>query len=95
MHSNFITPPDLVESVLIVDATEKEIMTCAEHVKNVGRPFNVYFYNSEMKDYDWLSKVVKRVDVVLKAQSSDAPLLNYTKFGSDQEFKEPADYFNK
>jgi hypothetical protein len=95
MHSNFITPPDLVESVLIIDATEKEILTCAEQVKITGRPFNVYFYNNDMKDYAWLTKVVDRVDTVLLQEDSQVPVLDYVKFGPAQFFKEPAEYFNK
>lgn len=96
MHSNFITPPDLVDSILIIDATEQEILACAEKVKAIGRPYNVYFYNNDMKDYDWLGKVTKRVDSILLQEDSQVPALNYIKFGPGQNFlKEPADYFNK
>lgn len=93
MHSNFITPPDLIESILVVDATEEEIKACAESCKAAGKPYNVYFYNYAMKDYNWLSNILQRVDYTLVAEGSDVPLLESTKFGPNSEFKGPADYF--
>jgi hypothetical protein len=93
MHSNFITPPDLVESILIIDATEEEILACAESCKATGKPYNVYFYNYTMKDYNWLSTVIKRVDYTLIAETSDVPVISSTKYGPGSELKSPADYF--
>jgi hypothetical protein len=95
MHSNFITPPDLVESILIIDATEEEIKSCALACQDSSVPYNVYFYHKDMKDVDWLSTVIDRVDYVLIQEDSLVPVLNYQKFGPNQVFKEPADYFNK
>lgn len=95
MHSNFITPPDLVETVLVVDASEENIKSLAEGIKLTGKPYNVYFYNSEMKNFDWLSKVIDRADLVLMHQDSAVPVLNKVSFGPDAVFKQPLDYFNK
>lgn len=93
MHSNFITPPDLIETVLVVDASEEHILSLAEHVKVLGKPYNVYFYNTEMKDLNWLGKVINRADIVLMQQDSPAPILTHVKFGPDNIFKQPLDYF--
>lgn len=93
MHSNFITPPDLVETVVVVDATEEHIKALAEHVKVLGKAYNVYFYNTDMKNFDWLGKVLDRADTVLMQQDSTAPVLNCVKFGPDNIFKQPLDYF--
>ena len=95
MHSNFITPPDLVESILVVDATEEEIQACAERCKIIGKPYNVYFYNYTMKEYNWLSTVINKVDTILVSETSDVPVISSTKYGPGSELKSPADYFNK
>jgi hypothetical protein len=39
--------------------------------------------------------VVDRVDMVLKQEDSEVPVLNYVKFGPGHVLKEPAEYFNK
>jgi len=95
MHSNFITPPDLIETVLVIDASEEDIKSLAECIKVVGKSYNVYFYNSEMNNFDWLTKVIDRSDIVLMHQESQVPVLNKVKFGPDEIFKQPMDYFNK
>jgi len=95
MHSNFITPPDLVESILIIDADQAQIESCALACRDAEVPYNVYFYTMAMDDLPWLDKVVDRVDVVLVNEESDVPMLNYLKFGENQILKSPADYFAK
>lgn len=95
MHSNFITPPDFVDSILIVDATKEQIEAVAACCKDGSVPYNVYLYSTDMQDLNWLGQAIQRVDTVLLHQNSDAPILNYIKFGADQQLKEPADYFAK
>jgi hypothetical protein len=93
MHSNFITPPDIIDTILIVDATKEEIETCAEKCKLVDRPYNVYFYHIDMQDYNWLTRVVDRCDVVLQQEDSQVPILTSIKYGPGSPLKSPADYF--
>ncbi len=96
MHSNFITPPDLVETVLVINATEEQIKFCADACRDSGRVYNVYFYHTDMKDHAWLADVVQRSDVILQDSAAEAPVLCPTvKFGSNQELKQPQDYFTK
>jgi ornithine cyclodeaminase/alanine dehydrogenase-like protein (mu-crystallin family) len=96
MHSNFITPPDLIETVLIVNATEEEIKECADACRNGDRAYNVYFYHTDMQDFTWLAEAVQRSDIILQAVEADVPVLcPTTKFGPEQELKHPQDYFNK
>jgi ornithine cyclodeaminase/alanine dehydrogenase-like protein (mu-crystallin family) len=96
MHSNFITPPDLVETVLIVNATKEQIAACAETCKNNNPVYNVYFYHTDMNDVHWLGEVVHRSDIILQATDSVVPVLCPTvKFGMDQDLKQPSEYFNK
>jgi hypothetical protein len=96
MHSNFITPPDLVETVLIINATEQQIKLCADACRDSERVYNVYFYHTDMKDYTWLADVVQRSDTILQQSESTAPVLcPTTKFGTDQELSQPQEYFTK
>lgn len=96
MHSNFITPPDLIETVLVVNATEDQIKSCADACRNNNRVYNVYFYHTDMKDVHWLGQVVQRSETILQAVDAEVPVLCPTiKFGPDQELTQPQDYFNK
>lgn len=68
MHSNFITPPDYVETVLILNATEEQITALGDYIKSIGVPYNVYFYNDAMDNQEWLSKITNKSDMVLDAK---------------------------
>lgn len=96
MHSNFITPPDLIETVLIINATEEQIQACGDACRDHARAYNVYFYHTDMKEYAWLADVVQRSDIILQESTAEAPVLcPTTKFGTDQDLKQPQDYFTK
>jgi hypothetical protein len=95
MHSNFITPPDYVESVLIFDATEEEINECYAACEKAERPYNVYFYHEGMDNMTWLLFVVNKVDVALAKRTSNVPMIEYRIYGEGEEFIKCADYFAK
>jgi hypothetical protein len=78
MHSNFITPPDYVESVLIHDATEEQIQQLGDAVGKANMPYNVYFYNKSMNSPDWLEKIEKIADKIIYAENTD-PIEYFTK----------------
>lgn len=78
MHSNFITPPDYVETVLIVDATEEQIKELGLLVQAGNTTYNVYFYREEMNDISWFHKISLKADVVLDAKIND-PLTYFNK----------------
>ena len=78
MHSNFITPPDFVETVLIVDSTQDQALACAEAIKTAGTSYNVYFYNEEMNDPVWFERVSTRADIVIDAKITN-PLEYFNK----------------
>lgn len=71
MHSNFITPPDEIQSILILNATEEQIKECADACRNNGTAYNVYFYNDEMDQDEWLSKIRSKIDVTIDANISN------------------------
>jgi len=78
MHSNFITPPDYVKTVLIVDATEQQIQECADLVKSLDVPYNVYFYNQAMDNLLWFNQVAGKADIVIYADKNN-PLEYFNK----------------
>lgn len=65
MHSNFITPPDFVETVLVLNATEDQIKELGTLVQGCNVPYNVYFYNDAMNDVEWVQRVSKIADKIL------------------------------
>ena len=72
MHSNFITPPDYVETILVIDATEEQIKDLGTVVRDSGVAYNVYFYREEMNDPAWFNKISIKADVVLDAKLSNS-----------------------
>jgi ABC-type Fe3+-hydroxamate transport system substrate-binding protein len=68
MYSNFITPPDYIETVLILNATEEQIKALGTQVQSLGTPYNVYFYNDAMNEPTWFHKISIKADVVLDAK---------------------------
>jgi hypothetical protein len=70
-HSNFVTPPDFIETVLVLNATEEQIAACADVCYESGKIYNVYFYNKEMNNTDWFFQVQSIADSVLDATSCD------------------------
>ena len=76
MHSNFITPPDYVETVLVINLEDTEKLQAA--VAATNRPYNIYFYNDTMNEPDWLMLVRSKADVVLDADLA-SPLEYFNK----------------
>lgn len=95
MHSNFITPPDYVETVLIVDANEEQIADCAEQCRDSNHVYNVYFYHARMNEPEWLDKIKTKADIVLVNVDSTLPVTPTQFFGPGQNLENPKDFFNK
>ena len=57
MHSNFITPPDYIENILIVNATDDLMTAMSEALKGSSQPYNIYFYNDSMNERDWFDLI--------------------------------------
>ena len=66
-HSNLITPPDFVKTVLILNATDEQVRACADACYESGQIYNVYFYNQEMNNIEWFVQVEKIADNILDA----------------------------
>ena len=68
MHSNFITPPDYIETILVLNASEEIVRHLGMIVQDSDRAYNVYFYKEEMNDPSWFHKISIKADVVLDAK---------------------------
>jgi hypothetical protein len=71
MHSNFITPPDLVETVLVLNATDEQVAELAAVLKAGNKPYNVYFYNDAMNDLRWLARVSNMANLTIEADKNN------------------------
>jgi hypothetical protein len=71
MYSNFITPPDYVESILILNATHEQMQALAKQIQELDNCYNIYFYSEEMNNISWFHKISLKVDVVLDAKIKD------------------------
>lgn len=100
MYSNFITPPDIVESVLVINATEDQIAACAKACESNKRVYNVYFWHDAMTNADWFNQVANLSSTILmdSKKTIDIPKDVSTPvvlFGSKKKLKNPADFFTK
>ena len=68
MHSNFITPPDYVETVLVLNAPQEQIQVLAEMIQNRDQTYNVYFYHDKMNQPEWLDRIKQKADTILDAK---------------------------
>lgn len=72
MHSNFISPPDLLprdqrknHSVLVIDPDQKTVLDLGMICKSAGTDFDVYLYADIFNNLNWLETAFNIVDVVL------------------------------
>ena len=71
MHSNFITPPDYVKTILVIGATEQQIKDLGEYVRAGNVPYNMYFYNEAMNQPEWVLKISAKSDAIIYADKFD------------------------
>ncbi len=74
LYSNIITPPDFstdtFNSVVLIDPSWDEVNTLAIFLKTADTSYNVYVYQSEMNDVQWLQSVASKVGVTIVANTS-------------------------
>jgi hypothetical protein len=105
MHSNFITPPDLIETILIINATDTEILACQQACAEADRAYDVYVYAENLNNTHWFGRVYQRADTILVGPTTDLILGSTTgipgimpeiiPFGPGKEISEPVEYFHK
>ena len=69
MHSNLVTPPDVVNnglhSVLLVDPEQADVDAVVRFCQYSDKAFNVYVYTPNMDNQDWLNQAVDVSDAII------------------------------
>ena len=79
------------------DASANEIEQVAEACRDSDSSYNVYMYRVDMEEQEWLNQIVQRADIVLQSNKSVVVVehASIIKFGDNEEFITPSEYFNK
>lgn len=91
--SRFITHPSTVEksnnhTVVLVDATETELSQLERFLKVSQANFDVYLYQSDIQDLDWLTEISQQADHTLVNDQSQIDIAD-----SQRYISEPWEYF--
>lgn len=69
MHSNLVTPPNIVDngvhSVLIIDPEQPDLDAVLRFCQFSENSFNVYVYTPNMNNVTWLSQAVNTSDAII------------------------------
>jgi hypothetical protein len=69
MHSNLVTPPDIVTdnslSVLLVDTDQSDLDAVVRFCQYADQVYNVYVYTPNMDNITWLQQAVDACDTVI------------------------------
>jgi hypothetical protein len=103
MHSNFVTPPDFIKTITVVDATPEQVGDLAKRCKFDNHSYNIYLYAEDMNNLQWLAEAVKRSDAVLVNRlcnlinpgADDEYISKIMWFGINEDLKSPVDYLDK
>jgi hypothetical protein len=94
-NSRFITYPSTVDkannhTVILIDATTEELTRLERFLKISSIDFDVYLYQGELYDLEWLNYISKSADHILIKDSSQVSVTS-----SERYTTEPLDYFEK
>ena len=75
MHSNLVTPPDIVSnqshSILFVDPDQSDVDAAISFCQHSDKTFNIYVYTPNMNNLNWLTKAVNACDALVINTKSD------------------------
>lgn len=100
-NSRFITYPDLVEkstnhTVILIDATVKDIEVIGLFLKTSNQNFDVYLYRGDLHDLEWLNEIGRSADEYLINDSSQVKITPESlRYGPGLTLTNPLDYFEK
>ena len=101
-NSRFITYPSTVEKVrytaLIIDIKPADFIVLTDFLRNNSNDFDVYLYDGETHDLEWLNYVTKDCDVVLIDDTSQVhitPESTNVRYGPGLKYQTPYGYFTK
>lgn len=93
--SRFITYPDAVEksnnyTVILIDATEEELIRLERFLEISTYNFDVYLYQGETGDLEWLNHIHSRADLILIKDSSHVNISSAERYTT-----EPLEFFEQ
>ena len=101
-NSRFITYPSTVEKIretaIIIDIKPADFIVLTDFLKASDRDFDVYLYDGESHDLEWLNHVTKDCDHVLIDDSSQVritPESTNIRYGLGLKYQTPYGYFTK
>lgn|GEM_PF-5649144 len=68
--SNFVTAPDYIPIVLLINATEEQLTACMTACRESGRVYNVYV-DTPGSDEEWRWKIERIADAIIDAENED------------------------
>ena len=75
MHSNVITPPDIIDNelhtFLVINASLDDVDLITRACESSFECYNIYLYAAEMQDESWLKKVLSKAESIII--NSDLP----------------------
>ena len=101
-NSRFITYPSTVDkirdTVIVIDIKPADFIVLTDFLKSTNSDFDVYLYDGESHDLEWLNHVTKDCDHVLIDDSSQvriSPESTNVRYGPGLEYQTPYGYFTK
>lgn len=101
-NSRIITYPSLVtktnnHTVVLIDAPDQDIENIALFLGASANNYDVYLYQSEQSDLQWLSGITSNADqlVILKGSTVTVKNTDAVTFGQDQQYLTALDYFQE
>ena len=98
--SRFITAPDIVDkqtyTVTLVDPTPEDIERVGLYCATLDTNYDIYLYNGDYGDLQYLQKLSERSDKVLINETSKVVISgskNVEQVGSSYLLKSPLEYF--
>jgi hypothetical protein len=102
-NSRFITPPSTVEkgsnpTVVLIDANTQDINELHVFLMSSTQDFDVYLYDGNYGDLEYLNYITNHSDWILIHQASQITIQNFdrqSKFGENQIMQYPVEYFEQ
>ena len=101
-NTRYITYPSTVDkvrhTVLIIDIKPADFIVLTDWLKASDQDFDVYLYDGESHDLEWLNHVTNDCDDVLIDNASQvkiSPECTNVRYGPGLEYQTPYGYFTK
>ena len=80
-------------TVILIDANASDAKFVEIFLKSSKKNYDVYFYEHDTYDLEWLNHIAKLADKILINNDSKVTVTSADRWGPDQEFQAPILYF--